>query len=218
MGVCRCVFLACVVAVLAACTHVKSDVTRFDDLPSSVDNTRFYVLPLEDQQLSLEYARYADIVSEHLETEGLVEVGSIKKADVIVSFDYGTADSKQVQGSMPIFGQTGGGTTYHQGSAYDYGGGGYTSYSGTSYTPPTYGQIGSVPYSETLYTRYLFLSILSTKQTGNGELEPLYQAKVISIGSNSSFAPVSDCMLGALFEDFRKEGTERVVMPMRECE
>lgn len=50
------------------------------------------------------------------------------------------------------------------------------------------------------------------------KLTGLWEAKATSTDSNSTFAAVSKCMVQAVFTEFRKPGTERVELVMKQCQ
>lgn len=133
--------------------------------------------------------------------------------------DYGVVGSRQITGSTPIYGQTGGGTTYHSGTASAYGTGGsaYGAYNGYSYTAPTYGIVGSVPYSITLHDRFFHLKIFDAKKSTGSNLFGVYEGTVRSSGKSATFATVSECLMDALFDDFYATGTDRITLDAQKC-
>ena len=189
---------------------VTSDVTRFHeaDIASPVGKS-FIISPTEDQEGSLEFKEYAAKISSQLQAHGLSENKDNKPdTDYAVSFQYGVDNGRAITSSVPIYGATGGGTTYHTGQINTYGNYGYPSYgsySGTSYTPPTYGVVGSQTITTMNYTRYLTMDIVDVPRSSHGKLVKVFEGKVISSGSNSSFPSVSACLIQALFENFPGE-------------
>lgn len=123
-----------------------------------------------------------------------------KKADYSVIVDYGISNGRTVHGVQPIIGQTGGGTTtFHNGTASAYGSyGGYANgyYSGTTYTPATYGVVGAVPTTSTVYDRFLFIVISDNR--GQSVLE----GKCISSGSSSNLSDIVPKMIESFLSDF----------------
>ncbi|MCF7822055.1 MAG: DUF4136 domain-containing protein [Mariprofundaceae bacterium] len=182
---------------------VKSHVTRFHDgldkLRAS-NNTAFAVMPYKEQQGDLEYKLYARSISSKLVEAGFVEVGNIDKAALAVFFSYGIDSGQDVAYSYPIYGQTGGGTTSHSGTVNSYGGS--ASYSGTSYTTPTYGVVGQASGRKTKYTRVLKLEIVDLRNSSEKNLVIVFQGEVKSKGSSSSFSSVSECLIEAMFDKF----------------
>ncbi|PLX62146.1 DUF4136 domain-containing protein [Sedimenticola selenatireducens] len=149
---------------------------------------------------SLEFSHYKQLVEEKLITIGYTLSPTAEKADFIALVAYGIDNGKTSIVSTPIFGQTGGGTTYSSGSVYGYGGS--ASYSGTSYTMPTYGIVGSSTSSQTEYTRAIALDIVDAKSIESGKPEKLYEMRARSTGSCSSINGVFDEILEAMFKSF----------------
>lgn len=216
----------CIVSVLAAltvaaCQQVQSQVSSFNELPPNDQGAAFFIMPLKHQEASLEYRQYASRIEQKLIQQGYVPTNDIREAEYLVYFDYAMDEGKTVSGTIPLYGQTGGGTTYHSGTASAYGSGGYAygNYSGYSYTPPTYGIIGAVPWSRTDYTRGLFFGMADLRKSTPEKLYPVYEATVLSTGSDRTFAAVADCLIEALFTDFRSRARtdETVTVPASEC-
>ena len=149
---------------------------------------------------TLEFGMYASRVASHLQTYGWTHASS-GSPDYTVLLDYQMGDSRERQGSIPIMGQTGGGTTYHSGSANSYGSYGSTrgTYSGTSYTPATYGVVGSSPYSFTVHDRYLDMKI---RDRGG---RSVFEGRVVSTGESAEIAEVLPQMIDSLFTKFPGE-------------
>jgi len=135
----------------------------------------------------------------------LIEYGWIlsdspSNADYLVYFTYSIDGGETVSGSMPIYGQTGGGTSYTSGSVTS-GYGGYATYSGTTYTPPTFGQVGSVPYTSKMYGRNLELTMIDDKKSSKDNIVKVYEGRVSSRGSSADIAVVLPTMIEALFKN-----------------
>ncbi len=152
---------------------------------------------------SLEFSHYKKRVEQKLSTIGYTISQTADNADFIALIAYGIDNGKTSIVSTPIFGQTGGGTTYSSGSVYGYGGS--ASYSGTSYTMPTYGIVGSSTSSQTEYTRAIALDIVNAKSVESGKPVKLYEMRARSTGSCSSINGVFDEILEAMFKSFPGE-------------
>ncbi len=175
--------------------------TSFHELPSKGLGQTYKFLPLEGQEGSLEYEAYAKRISKKLEVYGYILKTEGIDPDYFVVFNYGIGDGGTITGSLPIYGQTGGGTSYTSGTvSTNYGG--YGSYSGTTYSMPTFGQIGSIPYSIRQHDRVLNLKIISYKEAKDGKAKVLYEGRVQSSGSSGEIAVVLPSMIEALFRDF----------------
>ena len=133
---------------------------------------------------------------------------------------YGVGHERQVSGAVPLYGQTGGGTTFHSGSVSTFGAGGsaFGTYNGTTSSAPTYGIVGMMPYSRTEHDRYFMMRMIDVKESTAEKIVPVYEGTVLSTGSNPSFDQVADCMLLALFQNFRQSGSDRVIVNKTSCE
>ncbi len=180
-------------------TVVQSNVVRFHQLPLLGAQRSFVIAPTEAQKGSIEFSTYANRISQKLAAYGWLR--SDRDPDYVVFVSYGIGDGQTVSGSMPIYGQTGGGTSYTSGtvrSSY----GGHGTYSGTTYTQPTFGQTGSIPYTQTQYSRTLLITILDDKASQKGNPVKVFEGRVTSRGSNSDVATVMPNMIEALFNKF----------------
>jgi hypothetical protein len=114
-------------------------------------------------------------------------------------FLYEVSPSREYTGTRTVYGQIGGGETTHSGSfSGHYGGYGDSfsgSYHGTSYTPPTYGPIGTQNYTYSLCGR--IVSVRITSKQGD-----VLNAQLSSVGSNTNLADVMPGMIEALFTGF----------------
>ncbi|MCW1914337.1 DUF4136 domain-containing protein [Luteolibacter sp. GHJ8] len=178
---------------------VNSSVTRFHTLPAKGSGQSFVVLSTTGTN-SLEFNTYAALVAAHLQTYGWTQSAS-ESADYTVNFAANMGESRQEHGSLPIMGQTGGGTTYHSGSVNTYGSYGSTrgTYSGTSYTPATFGVVGSMPYSVTFHDSFLNLRIRDQKD------QAVFEGRVAATGRNSELSVALPAMIDALFTGFPGE-------------
>ena len=200
----------CLMGVVAAgCTRVQSDVTRFHELSADSKGKSFFMLPTKDQDGSLEYRQYAEAVAQKLEAAGYVRKAELLDSDYAVAIQYTISDGKTVTSEMPLFGQTGGGTSYQSGTIMTPGGG-MSSYSGSTYTPPTYGVVGSTTTSHTYYTRQLSMDIIDTHKSSERKLYRVFEGKVVSTGSSGSFAKVSQCLINAMFDNFPGESGKTI--------
>ncbi len=156
-----------------------------------------------DVNNSLEFAAYKKKFESKLSEVGYKIEKDPNKADYIALVAYGIDDGKTSTVSTPIFGQTGGGTTYSSGTVY--GSSGSANYSGTSYTMPTYGVVGSSTGSVTTYSRAIALDIVEASSFKEGSPKKVYEGRTKSKGSCSVIVEVFDEMLEAMFSDFPGE-------------
>lgn len=191
---------------LAGCITVKNKVTVFHTITKP---ETFTIRPAEPFAESLEANAYADLIAQKLIEKGWAKSN---KAATEIQFAYGIDNGHQETSSSPIFGQTGGGTTYSSGTVYS--GGSVGTYSGTSYKPPTFGIVGVSTRSYSMYTRKLVVWIdeKATKKR-------IYEATVVSSGESESFNIVARCMIDALFKEFPGESgrTSSVTIHDNKC-
>ena len=179
---------------------VKTKVTTFHELQVPGSGKTFSFVPLDNQKDSLEYKTVANAIKKELSKYGFIYTDDKQTADIFIVFNYAIGDGSTSVGSIPIFGNTGGGTTYSSGSVY--GSGGYGSYSGTTYTTPTFGVVGSQAYSRTAYPRTFFISMIDANKSTKDNIATVYEARALSKGSSDEVIVVLPSMIAAVFEEF----------------
>lgn len=189
-----------ILALLSGCATVSTTTTTFYAPEYKNAGTIAVVASEAVVNRSLEFTHYKKQFEEKLAANGYIIVDNPSEAQYIGFVAYGIDDGKSSIVSTPLFGQTGGGTTYSTGTVY--GSGGSATYSGTSYTMPSYGVVGSVASSQTMYTRAIALDIVDAKSLKKGNAKKVYEARAKSAGSCSVIAGVFEEMLEAMFKDF----------------
>jgi hypothetical protein len=180
--------------LLASCGSVcKIEVTTFHKLPPQGAGEVFDVRVKEDLG-SLENQTYLAQIIAGFEKHGWKYQPKAKDPDLVVYLGWGITAPSVSRSQRPVFGQTGGGTTYHSGTLNSYGSSG--TFSGTSYSPPTYGVVGSVPVTTVIYGRYFFVS--ARQRPGIDVLE----SKTKSYGPSGQLNVVLPLLIDAYFEDF----------------
>ncbi|MEN3940665.1 DUF4136 domain-containing protein [Prosthecobacter sp. SYSU 5D2] len=182
-------------AILCSCVTVNTNVTRFHTLPPKGNGETFYV-EAPPHVGPLESASHAAQISAGFQQYGWRPSGT--ESDYKVMFDYSIGEGQTTSGVVPIIGQTGGGTTFHTGTFNSYGSGGssFGSVSGTSYSAPTYGTVGAIPYTTTTYTRNLAMVVIN--KSGQNVLE----AKAKSVGTIGDINGVLPIMIKSVFSEF----------------
>ncbi len=190
---------------LTGCTnYVRSDVTRFHAPLGLNQEKTFVFLPSENQYKSLEYKRYGDLIANEMAAQGFRLVEGKRQANYGVRFNYGSDSGRTIIESDPIYGSVGvghgsRGTGVNVGLGTVFGGGGI---------------IGSDIDARTEYARQLTLNIFELKNDSS-----VFEGTVTSRGNAASFAPVSGCLIAALFENFpgKNGGTEQVRIDAENC-
>ena len=185
---------------LSGCATVHTKTTAFY-IPD-YKNTGTIAVVAADATVnsSLEFAHYKKKFEQKLAANGYTIVSNPSEAQYIALVAYGIDSGKSSIVSTPIFGQTGGGSTYSSGTVYS--SRGSATYSGTSYTMPTYGVVGSATSSQTMYTRAIALDIVDAQSLKDGAPKKVYEARAKSSGSCSVIAGVFDAILEGMFKDF----------------
>lgn len=203
-----------VLTLIAGCVvgGVHSTFTPYHTLPQNFKSKSVAVVAGNKAlNESLEFEQYKQKLEAKFAQIGMAIAENKDKATYLAYFNFGIDSGATTThtGSMPIYGNTGGGSSYHSGtvSSYDASGYSFGSYSGTSYTPPSYGITGNVPYSYdvTRYTRVLALEIFDQAEGKNRTPKKVYQAKLTSKGRCGQLGWVIDEMLTALFKEFPGE-------------
>ena len=192
--------------LLGGCAStVTTQVTSFHQLSDSLQGRRFVITPSPEQQSSLEFESYANLVREALAGKGLVDAGASGRgaADLGVALTYGVTGS----------------TSGYRGGTGGYAGIGAGSGGGFSMSGVGIGigfPIGGGGGDATQYQRSLTVQIdrlggtPSVGQASSGTR--VFEAQAISEGESASLAPVMRAMVQAIFQEFPgPSGATRVV-------
>lgn len=195
----RAVFLVVAGVLLSACgTYVQTQVTAFHALPPGVAGKKFIMVPYKDQQDSLEWRSYSELVARKLESKGLIRSDQLSGADLAVFMVYAIDGGRKSVSAVPMYGQTGGGTTTTT-TGYV----GSTPVYGSTYTPPTYGITGYAPVESTVYGRALKITILDAPASfAQKKGVPVYEATATSAGSNGTLNVVMPAIVDGIFKDW----------------
>ncbi|MBZ0155431.1 MAG: DUF4136 domain-containing protein [Alphaproteobacteria bacterium] len=182
---------------------VQSEVAVFHQLGEISTPVKYIFVPLEGQQISLEYKAYKELVRQQLSKYQYIEVASSEMADVVIAFSYGIDSGRGSFESVPIIGQTGISTS--------------TTTAGVTTYTPTYGVVGSEVVSTTVFNRGFWLYIADAKLSSTNKLNILYEGSVKSSGSSSQLAAVMPALVEALFKEFPgKSGETRTEFLFRQ--
>jgi len=190
--------------LLAGCQSISADVTVFQDFPNTAPQT-FTV----KSSGSLEEKAYSDMIASQLTNKGWI----LKSGGAVeVTFAHSIDGGRDVVSSVPIFGQTGGGVAFSQGTVF--GGGTSAMYSGTTYSPATFGVVGAAAVTNTVYKRQLQILFVESRTQRH-----LYEVSVLSQGTSGTFGAVAPCLIAAAFQKFPQgNGTNaKVEISKAEC-
>ncbi|HWA18799.1 MAG TPA: DUF4136 domain-containing protein [Devosia sp.] len=188
--------------VLTGCSTVNSEVSVFHTAAVEKPNS-FYIEPAPVLQGSLEAQTYAGLIAEQLEAKGWTRA-SKQEAQLDVLFAYAIDDGTSETHARPIFGQTGVSGAHTTGTVY--GTGNFATFSGNTTYTPTYGVVGAVPVTVTVYQREFRLNMYDR----SGAV--VYESRVSSSGEGGTIDTVAKCLIDALFADFPgKSGAHRSI-------
>lgn len=188
-----------VALLLSACgSYVETTVTAHHNLPANAAGKRFVMVPYEDQQNSLEWASYSNLVARQLDAKGLVRANRANDADLAVFIAYAIDKGRTSVSAVPMYGQTSsGGTSTTTGYV------GRTPVSATTYTPPTYGITGYAPVEDTVYGRALKVVILDVPASvAQNKAVPVYEATATSAGASGTLNVVMPAIVAGAFKDW----------------
>lgn len=188
---------------------------KFDEMPTDLNGQTIAFLPLEHQEGSAAWRHYANYMSEKFVMFGLTPAPITEFTDYILIFDYGAGETRTAISSVPLYGQTGGGTFYTSGSVF--GSGGSTTFSGTTTQTPTYGITGYMPVTRSETDRYFFIRLIDVNASTKNNIVAAYEGTVTSSGSSKTFEEVGMCMIDSLFQNFRGTGRGSATISMDQC-
>lgn len=110
-------------------------------------------------------------------------------------------DGKTTVSSVPIYGQTGGETSYSSGTVTS--GSKMGSYSGTTTTMPTYGMVGAMAVSGTSYKRAVNIDIF--KKDATKPPEKVYELKGVSSGTCGNINSILFNIIDGMFKNYPGE-------------
>jgi hypothetical protein len=214
--------LALLCALLSGCvgTSYHVGVSGFTD-PAYTGGRSYWLLPGMKGLAAddLEFREYAGYLRRGLSQSGFTEAPSFEQADLAIFVSYGVGDTREqnYSYSLPIYGQTGGGTYDFSGTTYS-GTGAATTY-GTIYQQPQYGIVGSQQISGTQVThlRHLLVDALDLKAyRTDKKAVSVWRTQVLSRGTSADLRHVFPVLVVAATPHFGKNTKERVVLDISE--
>ena len=152
----------------------------------------------------LQFQEYAAYLTRALNKQGFAEAKDGNN-ELTIFLRYGISDPSERTASVPIIGQTGGGTStfnanttsnIYSSSGNSYSGNSYTS--GTVYKAPTYGVVGSNTYSYSVYSRFVEIDAVDYevyKETK--KLKSVWKTTIKSNGSSGDLRRVFPVLIAA---------------------
>ncbi len=191
---------------LSGCQHlaeknpiIKAELTVFHELPKDFNPPTIAIVPWhQTQKSSLEFKNYAAILKDRIEKLGFTVIDHSRKPELILFFDYGDDNGKDMTETytVPDFGMIG-----------------YTGYSMNYYgfypSMPLYGYRGYQTRTNkyTLFTRYIRIDIAQPKING-GELDKMYEGSLRSKGTCSKLTVTLPYLIDMYFQNFPGKNNE----------
>ncbi|MBU8873680.1 DUF4136 domain-containing protein [Reyranella sp. MMS21-HV4-11] len=172
----------------------------------------FQMLPYSNQEGSLEWQTYSDLVARQLTSRGLVRVEGDVVPDLAVFIAYAIDRGRTTVSSVPMYGQTSSGGTSTT-----------TGYVGTrpvyasTYTPLTYGVTGYAPVESTVYGRAMKIGIVDVRATlAQNKTVTVYEATATSSGESGTLNAVMPAIVEGAFKDWPSQSgaTRTVSVPL----
>ena len=178
--------------MLAGCTSVQSNVTRFHKLEKDPKNQygTYSVFIPEEKKTSLEFAAHVDMFKKELNTHGFQEQPNSALADYRAFFNY----SVRASGSST--------TTFTP------------QMQGTSAFAKGFNSVGPSASTTSENLRTVLFSL--AKFTPGLPTQTVYEATLVSVGSNGQINTVMPVLIKSIFQDFPGNSGEtiRVVLPL----
>jgi hypothetical protein len=168
-----------------------------------------------------EFREYAGYIRRGLSQENFVEATSFEFADLAIFVSYGIGDSKDqnFSYSLPVYGQTGGGTYTYSGtvsSRY-----GTSTTRGTAYQQPSYGVVGSQQFSGnyTTHLRRLVVEAIDLRvyRTENKSVS-VWRTEVMSRGESGDLRLVFPVLVVAAAPHFGRNTGQQILMEIPESD
>lgn len=179
-----------------------STVFYSDDLDNEAS---LIVLPAELYRASsLEFASKQRMLEQGFIRSGFKIATSMEEADYVAFVSYGIDNGTSKSTSVPLFGQTGGGSTYTTGTVNSSSGSG--TYSASSYTMPTFGVVGSTSVTRTSYKRNIAIDLIRLETLASENPISVMEIRAVSRGRCGIIESVfSEMVYGIFSPDFPYE-------------
>jgi hypothetical protein len=191
-------------AVSACAANFDAQVKRFQAMPAPQGQSFFIKSADPKRDGSLEFSRYAGLVSEKLVAQGYQAASAPGSANLIVSLDYGVDHGREKVRSTPGYGWAGYGPYGRWGGGPGYRGFGHHGYVYGFYDPFLFDSGYDQVESYTVYTSDLDLTI--ARPSG----EHLFEGKAKAMSSTDNLAYLVPNLVEAMFTGFPGNSGETV--------
>lgn len=183
--------------------RINSTTTSFSDPAFKVGGSIAIIAADEVKNSSLEFAHFRKIIADKLTFFGYQVVEDLNVANQVAIVSYGIDNGRSKLVSTPVYGQIGGGTSYTSGTVTS--GSGFGTYSGTTYSIPQFGVVGSSSDTVTVYSRALAIDLVDGASFRSGNTKKLLEIRTSSSGSCGNITPVLPFIIDATFAVFPGE-------------
>ena len=192
--------------LVGACAEpFEARVARFQSLPAPSGQT--FTIQSRDARKAggLEFATYANLITQRLEAVGYRPAADPRSATLVVNFDYAVGMPRERIETRPGFGYGYGGPWSGFGyggfgrRGFGYGGFGYGGYGGFGYGGFSYGGFGDYPevYSVTQYNSFVDLRINRV-----GDNASVFEGRAETIATTNDLTRLVPNLITALFTNF----------------
>jgi hypothetical protein len=208
--------------LLSACATPKY-LVQVDSItaPDRAAGSTFVLLPGREGVApnDLQFREFAGYVARALRSRGLEPAQSVEAADIAVLLNYGIGEPQVTAYtySLPVYGQTGGGTATYSGSTY--GSAGTSHSTGTIHQQPTFGVVGTQTHTRSVaaYFRYLVLDAVDLHAYRESEsIVPVWRTTITSTGSSGDLRKIFPILVGAASEHIATNTGRQVHLQLRE--
>ena len=196
-----------VLTLTAACsTPFEARVARFQSLPAPSGQT--FTIQSRDPRKAggLEFATYANLVTQRLESVGYRPAPDPRAATLVVNFDYAVTNPRERIETRPGFGYGYGpygfgGIGYggFGGRGFGYGGFGYGGFGGFGYGGYGFGGFGDYPetYSYTVYNSHVDIRINRTVDN-----VAVFEGRAETVATTDDLTKLVPNLITAIFTNF----------------
>lgn len=150
---------------------------------------------------SLEFAFYREKIEQALIKQGFIVVKNNEESKFLAYFTFGIDNGVTTTSTVPLYGQTGGGT-YNTSGTVTTSRGTTGTYSGSTYQMPTFGIVGTTTQTNREFKRVLALDILKVNPDKNKPHSKIIELRTQSIGTCGVITAVFPTLVDGMFSDF----------------
>lgn len=201
-------------ALLAGCAPTfEARVARFQQLPPAASQSFFIEPRDENERGGLEFATYANLVSQRLVANGYTPAASAAAASLTVQLDYRVGPPREKIATRPGIGGFGGGFGGFGGGFGRFGGfygGGFPYWGGYGFGGPYgFGGFGGFNYPD-VYSVTQYNSTLALKIVRNADKASVFEGRAETVSSSNNLIRLVPNLVTAIFTNFPGSSGETV--------